>query len=114
MFFIAALLVFLGLKEEAKPQPPAPAAVRKEKTMLLPAKKSDEAVRMELLGLVSARDFAPTLAVQLAYATHQNLLQVQLYHNFNEAYLQKEAAQKLAAAQQIIKSINPDLSIIVR
>jgi D-alanyl-D-alanine dipeptidase len=39
---------------------------------------------------------------------------VQLYHNFNEAYLQKEAAQKLAAAQQIIKSINPDLSIIVR
>jgi len=68
---------------------------------------------MELQGLVNVKDFAPDIVVKLAYATEKNILQTSLYANFNEAYLQKEAAQKLATAQQIIKNINSDLSIVV-
>ncbi len=92
-------------------QPPANKVVKKNITV---KQKSDEVLKMELQGLVNVKDFAPSLAVQLAYATTDNLLQTQLYHDFNDAYLQRDAAQKLAIAQRIVQNINSDLSIIVR
>jgi D-alanyl-D-alanine dipeptidase len=91
-----------------------PTQVAEYKVHTVAVKKSDEAIKMELQGLVNVKDFAPDIVVELAYATDKNVFQTPLYSDFNEAYLQKEAAQKLAAAQQIIKSIDHDLSLVVR
>jgi D-alanyl-D-alanine dipeptidase len=116
MFFIAALLLFFGTgREPDRGVPaPAPAVDREVKKNIAVRQKSDEALKLELLGLVNAKDFAPTLAVQLAYAGADNLLQTQLYHDLNDAYLQRDAAYKLAAAQRIVQGVNHDLCIIVR
>lgn len=75
--------------------------------------KPDEAIRMEMQGLVNVKDYAPDIVVQLAYASSRNILRAQLYNGFNEAYLQRDAAIKLALAQRIIKSISSDLSLTV-
>lgn len=68
---------------------------------------------MEAQGLVNVKSYAPDIIVQLAYASSNNILRTQLYDSFNEAYLQKNAAVKLALAQKIIKNLNPNFSIIV-
>jgi D-alanyl-D-alanine dipeptidase len=79
-----------------------------------PSRKSAECLRLEAQGLVNVKDYAPDMAVQLAYASTKNLLHTKLYHDFNQAYLQRDAAQKLARAQQYIRHYNPRLSLLVR
>jgi D-alanyl-D-alanine dipeptidase len=116
--FLLIILLILGIAHEASSSsvapPQAQAAQQKAEHGSVDAKvKSDEAVRMEALGLVNVKSYAPDIVVRLAYASSNNILHVQLYDSFNEAYLQKSAAIKLALAQSIIKSRNPDFSIVV-
>ncbi|MDR0415555.1 MAG: hypothetical protein LBH84_09120 [Prevotellaceae bacterium] len=120
--FIFIILLILGIAhgtnssnaDNAAATPaPAQASPQKEEEVARVIAKSDEALRMEAYGLVNVKSYAPDIVVQLAYASSNNILQTQLYYNFNEAYLQKNAAIKLALAQNIIKSINPGFSIVV-
>ncbi|MDR1227021.1 MAG: D-alanyl-D-alanine dipeptidase [Prevotellaceae bacterium] len=76
-------------------------------------KKSDEQLRLEIMGLVNVQDIDADIQVRLAYAGNQNLLGVQLYNGLNEAYLQPDAAWKLAIAQKVIKGTRRNLSILV-
>jgi D-alanyl-D-alanine dipeptidase len=127
--FILIILLILGVAHGAsdgKQALPFSAAVRvlpqaeeaaakakAERRSVAPRVKSDEELSMEVQGLVNVKGYAPDIVVQLAYASSNNILHTQLYRNFNEAFLQKEAAQKLASAQRIVKSISPNLSLVV-
>ncbi|MDR3187562.1 MAG: hypothetical protein LBT94_00030, partial [Prevotellaceae bacterium] len=101
-------------EQAAQPSPPvqvAPQEAEREDTAA--RVKSDEEIRMELQGLVNVKSYAPDIVVRLAYASSSNILRTQLYHDFNEAYLQEEAALKLSSAQSIVKGISPNLSLVV-
>lgn len=131
--FIFIIFLILGLAHEcgvspeasgSKPPPAAAAAAPPPSVRAAPqagAKprgagtraKSGEERRMEAAGLVNVKSYAPDIVVQLAYASANNILHTQLYSDFNEAYLQKDAARKLASAQRIVKSISPQLSLMV-
>lgn len=126
--FILIILLILGVAHEAgdsKQAPHPPRSVRvapqergrekaeEQSNRATSQRKSDEALRMEAQGLVNVKSYAPDIAVQLAYASSNNLLRAQLYSDFSEAYLQHDAALKLSAAQSIVKSISPNLSLVV-
>ena len=119
--FVFIILIFFGIAHEAgksKQALPSPRAVqvaphRDESKGATTRAKSGEERRMEAAGLVNVKSYAPDIVVQLAYASANNILHTQLYSDFNEAYLQKDAARKLASAQRIVKSISPQLSLMV-
>ncbi|MDR1023009.1 MAG: D-alanyl-D-alanine dipeptidase [Prevotellaceae bacterium] len=121
--FLLIILLILGIAHESGSSgnsssssvaPPAQAAQQKaEHRSIGVSAKSNEAVRMEAQGLVNVKSYAPDIVVQLAYASSNNILRTQLYDSFSEAYLQKNAAVKLALAQRIIKNHNPSFSIVV-
>lgn len=119
--FIFIILLILGVAHEASDSapltlPPLSARVAPQEAgrgSVAARVKSDEELRMEVQGLVNVKSYAPDIVVQLAYASRNNILRTQLYGDFSEAYLQKDAALKLSAAQSIVKSISPTLSIVV-
>jgi D-alanyl-D-alanine dipeptidase len=74
---------------------------------------SPEAKLLERAGLVNIRDLDSSILVRLLYATENNFVGKQMYKSLREAYLQADAANRLVAAQQYLKQINPDLKLIV-
>jgi D-alanyl-D-alanine dipeptidase len=118
--FILIILLILGVTHEAGSRKQAAgtssaqaAPQAEERRHAAQRGKSDEELRMAAQGLVNVKCYAPDIVVQLAYASSNNILRAQLYSDFSEAYLQKDAAQKLASAQSIVKSISPNLSLVV-
>jgi D-alanyl-D-alanine dipeptidase len=74
---------------------------------------SAEALQLKNAGLVDIRDVDSSIVVLLLYATDNNFVGKQMYKSLREAYLQPEAAEKLVRAQQYLKQINPDYTLIV-
>lgn len=67
------------------------------------------ASKMEAAGLVNVQQLDSTIVVKLIYATPHNFTQQILYEpGFNAAYLLPHIAQKLAKAQQILKTEKGD------
>ena len=64
-------------------------------------------------GLVKIRDLDSTIVVELKYAVPQNFMGLNVYGELRDCYLQAEAARKLVEANRILKSIRPDLSLLV-
>ena len=75
--------------------------------------KSSMALYLEEQGLVNIHTLDSTIHVDLKYATTDNFTKEILYDDLTEAYLHPIAAQKLAKAQQLLKEIDPDLSLLV-
>ncbi|WP_255499268.1 M15 family metallopeptidase [Dysgonomonas sp. HDW5A] len=75
--------------------------------------KSSMALYLEEQGLVNIHSLDSTIHVDLKYATTDNFTKEILYDDLTEAYLHPIAAQKLAKAQQLLKEIDPDLSLLV-
>ena len=75
--------------------------------------KSSMALYLEEQGLVNMHSLDTTIRVDLKYATTDNFTKEILYDDLTEAYLHPIAAQKLAKAQQLLKAIDPDLSLLV-
>ncbi len=75
--------------------------------------KSSMALYLEEQGLVNMHSLDTTIRVDLKYATTDNFTKEILYDDLTEAYLHPIAAQKLAKAQQLLKEIDPDLSLLV-
>jgi D-alanyl-D-alanine dipeptidase len=74
---------------------------------------SVEAQQLKDAGLIDIRDLDTTIIVHLLYATENNFVGKRMYKSLREAYLQPEAAKKLVFAQNYLKQINPDYTLIV-
>lgn len=64
-------------------------------------------------GLVNIQTIDSTIAVRLAYTTENNFIGRDVYGGLENAYLQKDVAQKLAKAQAFLKEIDSSLSLVV-
>ncbi|MDL2230367.1 M15 family metallopeptidase [Alistipes sp. OttesenSCG-928-L06] len=74
---------------------------------------SPTARRLDSLGYVNIVDLDPTLAVHMVYATPDNFVGEVLYGDLTEAYLLPEAAEKLAAAHELLKEKHPHYRFII-
>lgn len=64
-------------------------------------------------GLVNIKQIDSSIAVSLKYASKDNFLHQNLYGEIKNCYLQKDIAEKLAKAQQILKKRFPFYSLII-
>ena len=63
--------------------------------------------------LVNVRDLDSSIRVDLQYADTSNFLKQNLYDGLRNAYLNCEAALKLANAQSFLKELHPEYSLII-
>jgi D-alanyl-D-alanine dipeptidase len=73
-----------------------------------------ETRRMENRGFINVRTLDSSIVVSLMYATDDNFTGERLYGDLHEAYLRKDAALKLVAAQKYLKALDASLSLVVR
>ncbi len=64
-------------------------------------------------GLVDILTLDSTIVVELKYSTNDNFLGRDVYQGMQRAYLQPDVAQMLVKAQQLLKEINPDYTLVV-
>ena len=64
-------------------------------------------------GLQDIAEVDSTIGVKMVYATPDNFLGHVLYHDLNHAFMVPAMAQKLAKAQQRLKALHPDLSLLI-
>lgn len=114
LFFIIAV----SCKEKTGSQQPA--AIVKENPAESPNKQPDsvppytdfEKALLEA-GLKDIQQIDATIQVELKYATEDNFMKQVLYTDLHHAFLQAEAAAKLAEAQQKLKEKDRTLSLLV-
>lgn len=75
--------------------------------------KSSMALYLEKQGLVNIHTLDSTIVVDLKYATTDNFTKEILYDDLTEAYLHPIAAHKLQKAQQLLREIDPNLSLLI-
>ena len=68
---------------------------------------------MRASGLIDIHDLDSTIAVDLIYAKPYNFMGKVLYKGVNKAFMLPEAAEKLVKANKLLKTIRPDLNLIV-
>ncbi len=64
-------------------------------------------------GLVNIADLDSTIKIDIKYATVNNFMKIDMYGDFDLAYLQPYVASKLVNAQKFLKDSFPDYSLIV-
>lgn len=64
-------------------------------------------------GLVNIQTIDSSIVVDLKYSTRDNFLMKDVYGDLNRAYLQKDVANKLRQAEQLLKAKFPYYSLIV-
>lgn len=82
----------------------------------LEREKQDDSVESKLMqesNLVDIQTFNSQIMVDLKYAGTDNFMKMKLYERLDKAYLQKDVAERLAKCQTFLKSINPDLHLLV-
>ncbi|MCD7932308.1 MAG: M15 family metallopeptidase [Tannerellaceae bacterium] len=80
---------------------------------LVQAQTGDLDTYLSAQGLVDAKKLDHSLQMDLKYATTDNFLGEKVYDGISGIWLQAEAAEKLLKAQQYLKQIHPNYSIIV-
>ncbi|MCD8176837.1 MAG: M15 family metallopeptidase [Tannerellaceae bacterium] len=80
---------------------------------LAQAQTGDLDTYLSAQGLVDAKKLDHSLQMDLKYATTDNFLGEKVYDGISGIWLQAEAAEKLLKAQQYLKQIHPNYSIIV-
>jgi D-alanyl-D-alanine dipeptidase len=70
-------------------------------------------MELEMRGLVDVASLDEGIIVQLVYGTPYNFLGKVLYKDLSRAYLQPDAAEKLLNAYRTLKTIRPDLTLVV-
>ena len=69
--------------------------------------------RLVDFGLQDIAEVDSTIGVKMVYATPDNFLGHVLYHGLNHAFMVPAMAQKLSKAQQRLKALRPDLSLLI-
>lgn len=64
-------------------------------------------------GLLDIQTMDSSIAVHLVYSTPYNFLGKRLYHDISHAFMLPAMAEKLVKAQKLLKSIRPDLSLLI-
>ncbi len=64
-------------------------------------------------GLVNINKFDTSIKIDIRYSTTNNFLGIDMYGDFDKAYLQKETAEKLHNAQKLIQKKHPKYCLIV-
>lgn len=87
--------------------------LNEEEEVVEDEKYTDFEKRLIDFGLQDIAEVDSTIAVRLVYATPNNFLGHVLYHGLNHAFMVPDMAQKLANAQHKLKSLRPDLSLLI-
>lgn len=74
---------------------------------------SESEKKMREMGLVDIHDLDSTIAVQIIYATPYNFMGKILYKDVTKAFMVRELAEKVVAANRELKKIRPDANIII-
>lgn len=64
-------------------------------------------------GLVDITSIDSSIVVDLKYATTDNFMGVNMYGDLNKAYLRPEIANMVVKAQQSLKEINPEYTLVI-
>lgn len=64
-------------------------------------------------GLVNVRSIDSSIQVNLKYSTEDNFINEDVYGELCNCYLQKEAAEKLIKAQQLLRKLKPGYSLLL-
>lgn len=75
--------------------------------------KSKTALYFDSIGLINIAEADSSIAVHLMYASADNFTGQVLYTDLKEAYLHPDAAEALLSAQQNLKRIHPQYSLII-
>jgi D-alanyl-D-alanine dipeptidase len=65
------------------------------------------------MGFVDIQTLDPTIQVSLIYATPSNFMNKAVYEGITKAWFHPDAAQKLVQAQQNLKRLHPEYSLLV-
>jgi len=63
--------------------------------------------------LVNIQEVNRSLMVELKYSSEDNFMHKDMYGCLDSCFLQPDVAQKLSTAQQLLKEINPRLSLLI-
>jgi len=64
-------------------------------------------------GLVSVEEVIPDIRVELKYSTTDNFFSEDVYRDLERAYLQREVADQLKKAQQMLQAEYPNLTLMI-
>ena len=78
-----------------------------------PPKYTEMEQKLLDFGLVDIAEVDSSIGVELVYATPDNFLGHVLYPEIHHAFAIPEMAEKLVKAQQRLRAINPDLSLLI-
>lgn len=78
-----------------------------------PPKYTEMEQKLVDFGLQDIAEVDSTIGVQLVYATSDNFLGHVLYPDIHHAFMIPAMAQKIVRAQQRLKTIRPDLSLLI-
>ena len=78
-----------------------------------PPKYTEMEQKLINFGMQDIAEIDSTIGVQLVYATPDNFLGHTLYSDIHHAFMIPAMAQKLVKAQQRLKTIRPDLSLLI-
>jgi len=81
--------------------------------IIVPKEKPAIIQSLEEQGLINIHNLDPTILVNLKYATTDNFTKTILYDSLDEAYLHPLAAEKLVKAQNLLKELHPEYSLLV-
>ena len=99
---------------ESNVKPSTAAETTKDKSTASPAESIGKTARLlALQGFVNVKDADSSIYVSLMYSRPDNFCGVTLYDDLKEAYLHPKAIKAIVKAQQYLKSLRPDLSLII-
>lgn len=92
---------------------PQPAADTVPQSAPQPARYTPTEQRLADMGLVDLQQVDSTIMVHLVYATPDNFTGQVLYTGIRHAFMLPQLADKLAAAQRELRTLRPELSLMV-
>jgi D-alanyl-D-alanine dipeptidase len=81
--------------------------------LALTARAEEWDARMKAWGMVDVQTLDSTIRVRLAYATPVNFMSKAVYKGATKAWLHPDAAAKLVKAQQLLRRLYPDCTLLV-